>query len=331
MPWVVTLHVTQCGSPTTNLAGAVITDGTNYYSTDVNGRFIAIVSDAFTGYVIQISKPNYSPLTYALSVTQNGTTQEVCLNVAPPTPPSTGGGGCFIVSAATGSTDSEEISQLRQLRDQVGSVSRLGAELIDVIYAEYYEFSPAIAAEVEADAFTQQAVLRMIVRPLLAWYSLAGTLAFDCADEEAVQRAANDVAKACPIFLGGPAIVSVLEAIRGNQPLPPDTPQLLLEFAPKIQQAASYRGASWAILDPLLRAWKTAIDGLDVVEQVSQWMANAPLESLTQPVSEESLEAELVVLRDFFRFRPDAMQDLGARLTVAWPNTAVSLARHGFI
>ncbi len=95
MSWVVTLHVTDCNSHT-NLGGCAITDGVSTYFTDPNGRFIAVVDDAYSSYGIQISHAGYYPLTYALSVVQNGTTQEVCLNPAPPpppSPPSPGSGG----------------------------------------------------------------------------------------------------------------------------------------------------------------------------------------------------------------------------------------------
>jgi len=241
------------------------------------------------------------------------------------------GRGCFIVSAATGSAESEEVHRLRQLRDRIAGVSRFGADLIDVIYREYYQFSPAIAAEVEQDAFTQQAVLRIIVRPLLAWYTLAGTLAFEHRDEEAIQRAAREVLKSCPTNLGGSSLVALLDAIRSGEQLPGDTPQILRDFAPRIQEAASYSGASWAILDPLMRTWKSAIDQLDVIDQVSQWLANAPLESLPRPGTAEELDRELGVLTNFFCFRPDARLQLGARLTAAWPDMTSTLARHGFV
>src|SRR5260221_145191 len=84
------------------------------------------------------------------------------------------GGGCFIVSATTGSPASIEVTHLRHLRDRVAAASGLAAKLIDAIYDEYYQFSPGIAANLEQDAVARNAVLRIVVRPLLAWYTLAG-------------------------------------------------------------------------------------------------------------------------------------------------------------
>jgi hypothetical protein len=238
--------------------------------------------------------------------------------------------GCFIVSVTTGSSKSAEVNRLRQLRDGIKAISGLGAQLIDVIYDEYYQFSPGIAAELEQDAFARQAVLWVVVRPLLAWYTLAGTLALEQADEEAINQAVQDVLSACPRHLGG-SVVALLEAIRSGESLPADAPQLLLDFAPRIQEAARFRCASWAILDPLTRAWRSADSGLDVVEEVSQWLTTAPLEVLAPPSDPQMLDMELGVLASFFNFKPMARQQLGERLAAAWPDVASVLERYSFV
>lgn len=240
-------------------------------------------------------------------------------------------GGCFIVSATTGSSDSAEVTSLRQLRDRVSGISGLAAQLIDVIYREYYQFSPGIAAELERDALARQAMLWIVVRPLLAWYTLAGMLALDQADQKEVNQAAQDVLSACPRYLGGSSIASLLETLRSEKPLPTDAPQLLLGFAPRIQEAARLRFASWAILDPLVRAWTSVTRHLDVVDEVSQWLATAPLEALAPPSDPERLDQELRALASFFDFRPTARQQLGERLAGAWPDATATLARHGFV
>jgi hypothetical protein len=238
--------------------------------------------------------------------------------------------GCFIVTATTGSTESAEVNNLRQLRDRVAGASGLSAQLIDVIYDEYYQFSPGIAAELEQAAFARQAVLWVVVRSLLAWYTLAGTLAFEQADQKAVNQAARDVLRVCPRYLSG-SIAALLETIRSGEPLPADAPQLLLDFAPRIRAAARFRYAAWAILDPLVRAWRSAARSLDVVEGVSQWLAIAPLEVLAPPSDPQLLDMELGILPGFFDFRPAARQQLGERLAGAWPDATAVLARHGFV
>ena len=52
-------------------------------------------------------------------------------------PPTPDNGGCFIVSAVTGSPRSAEVTGLRALRDRVASASSLGSQLIDAIYSDY--------------------------------------------------------------------------------------------------------------------------------------------------------------------------------------------------
>lgn len=242
-----------------------------------------------------------------------------------------GGGGCFIVSATTGSSDSDEVLRLRRLRDRVGALSGLSARLIDVIYGEYFQFSPGIASRLEQDEVARQAVLWIAVRPLLAWYTLAGVLALEHANGIAVKRAVQDLLSACPRYLGRSSVSNVLEAICAGRPLPENAPQLLLDFVPRIQEAKRLRFASWAILDPLMRAWSSTARGLDLVDEVSKWLAAAPMEALVPPNDPKMLERELKALAGFFDFRPQARRQIGERLAEAWPDSTASLSFHGFI
>jgi hypothetical protein len=207
----------------------------------------------------------------------------------------------------------------------------LGGQLIDVIYRDYYQFSPAIAAELEQDMIAQKAVLWVIVRPLLAWYTLAGVLALEQADPKKVKQAAQDVLNACPRYLGGSSIIALLDTIRAGETLPPDSHPLLLGFAPRIAAATRLRFASWAILDPLDRVWRSTTDHLDVVDEVAQWLATAPLEALAPPSDPQMLDVELGVLAGFFDFRPMARLQLGERLAAAWPDAACALERAGLV
>ena len=70
---------------------------------------------------------------------------------------------------------------------------------------------------------------------------------------------------------------------------------------------------------------------LDVVEEVAQWLATAPLEALVPPSDPELLDVELGCLAGFFQFKPTARRQIGKRLVVAWPNATAALERHGFI
>jgi hypothetical protein len=240
-------------------------------------------------------------------------------------------GGCFIVSTTTGSATSIEVTELRQLRDRVASASRLAAQLIEVIYQDYYQFSPGIAANLEQQPIARQAVLGIVVRPLLAWYKLAGLLALEQPDEATVMQARQQLLSACPTYFGASSISVLLETVRSGQSFPPGSPQLLRDFAPLFSPATRLPFASWAILDPLERVWRTAANHLDVVDQVAQWLATAPLETLSPPGDPESLEAELAGLAAFFNFQPIARRQIGVRLASAWPQACGALERYGFI
>jgi len=343
MAWTVTLEVVDCSSASTKLVGATVLDGstTTSSTTDTNGRVTFTKDDSLASFIVKVNLHAYIGANKSLSRAQNGTVQTLCLNPLPtgtdpdnPDAPTGHGGdtdgGCFIVSAATGSSESAEVMRLRHLRDRVAMASRVGGQLIDEIYREYAQFSPAIAAELERNVMTQKAVLWGAVRPLLAWYSLAGVLAFEPTNQKAIDLATRDVADACPGYLGGEAIIGLLEVVRAGTPLPADTNPLLLEFAPRLQAAARLRCASWAILDPLLRTWRSATERLDVADQVGQWLAAAPLDVLTPPGAPDVLEAELHTLAGFLSFKPLARRKLGERLTAAWPDVAGAIARAGF-
>jgi hypothetical protein len=241
------------------------------------------------------------------------------------------GTSCFIVSAATDSPASIEVIRLQRLRARVGVASKLAAELIDVILDEYYQFSPRIAAEIQQDAAARQSVLRIAVRPLLAWYTLAGALALDHADQKVIGCAVEDVARVCASQPEASSIAAVLETICSDRPLPANAPRLLLDFAATLREAARFRFASWAILDPLVRVWTSAARGLYVVEEVAGWLASAPLEMLTPPRDPELLDLELRTLADFLSFTPRAQRQIGMRLASAWPYALEALIHRGFV
>lgn len=186
-----------------------------------------------------------------------------------------GGGGCLIVSAATGSPEAAEVIRLRQLRDRVAARSDLSAQLIQGIYREYSRFSPAIAAELQHDAVARMAVLAVVVRPLIAWYTLAWTLALDSADQANLSHVAQELLDACPRSLGT-SISVILDAIQSGKELPANLPSPLFAFVPKLREAAKLSLAAWAILDPLIRAWSITTRHLDAIGEVFQWLANAP-------------------------------------------------------
>jgi len=69
-----------------------------------------------------------------------------------------GGGGCFIATAAYGTSTAEQLNVLREFRDDVLLESTVGSQLVDL----YYRTSPPIA-----DFISEHSVMRTLVRELL--------------------------------------------------------------------------------------------------------------------------------------------------------------------
>ena len=326
MSWTMTLEVVDCGATNTFLSGADVRLGLlNIGVTDAGGRISATIDDFTTLPIFKISKTDYVANNFVFDkAVHANTVQQVCL-VNPGTIPDGhdpnvggasggqefGGGGCFIVTATTGSPDSTELVQLRALRDRVSTISPLGSKFIEAIYAEYAQFSPAIANELASDDTARELVLDMVVRPLLAWYTLAGDLGLNPQNHNH-DTAARNVTDACPpqyeeLMLG------LLQSVHTDAQSP-DTP--LNDLTP---HAADYPLAAWALLDPLTRAWHAHRDHLDITEQIAQWLATAPLEQLDLTMSTETFQRELETLTGFLTFNPQQQQRMHNRLTTAHP------------
>ena len=334
MSWIVTLKIVDCSATSTLLSGARISsqllEPYGFVITDANGQ--AQIYDAYDTWEwvnLTISKggtggnptdpgydPGYIDKNFVITMSMDGTIQEVCLNKAPPPDPN----GpkpieCFIVTAATGSASSEEVTALRALREDIRARSRLANRLIDAIYDEYARFSPQIAAELRGDPGGQLLVLGHVVQPLFAWYRLAAAAALSPEDAEGRAGAAEALARARPRE-GGAMVLGLLEGLReGSVPLL--VPPLLRDLAPRI---ADYRFAGWAILDPLIRLWRGAGRPFDATAEIADWLADAPLDLLPQPCAACGLADDLDTVAGFLAFAPDRRARLADRLRAAWPD-----------
>jgi hypothetical protein len=346
MSWDVSLYVTDCktGLP---LAGAscftTSTPSSLLGATDSSGLVsFSVFADDLVEYGFVISCSGYSNVNYTASQVYSGLEpQTVCL---PPVgydgnnPPGQQGGtgpwptiSCGFVAVTIGTSHTAAMNRLRHLRDRVAAASPLAGRLIEVVYDDYFKVSPSIAAELQHDVISRNAALAVVVRPLLAWYTLAGAVAFERADPKTIDKAVQEVVDACPAYFGRRAIVDLLENIRTGEALSADKFPILRDFAPRLREAAKLRFASWAILDPLVRAWRSAAEPLEMVEEVAKWLSDAPIESLSVPSAPESLDKQLRVLAGFLNFSPTARRRLGERLTAAWPDKANVIGRAGFL
>jgi hypothetical protein len=324
----VTVKVTDCdtGDP---IAGATMSDG-SAVTPATNSAGEVTVSFPSDDYVVKLSGPGYQSVQIYLSATAGGPLPE-CLSKSGGGPVATSTDGCFIVTATTGSDASEQIIQLRALRERVFSLSPLSARLAIKVAAEYYQFSPAIAADLESDAIGRTVALTLAVRPLIAWYALACALALDAGDQAAVEAATKAFHAARPPALAMNGLGALLEAIRSGSPLPYAVPEGLQAYLPKIREGAGLPFVSWFVLDPLVRLCALDDEPADVADEISRWLARAPLGKIGAPETPDNLDTELRVLAGFFNFSPEGRVELGRGLLAAWPEASDSLARHGFL
>lgn len=199
--------------------------------------------------------------------------------------------GCFIVTAATGSDTSDEVGALRRLRDEVAARAPAAGRLIDAIYAEYWQFSPALAQRIDGDALLKDGTLMAAVRPLLGWYRLAGALALG--GDAAAARV--ELAAACPGWMQPGSVAALIGRIRREGAVPAEAPAMLQDLAAHFVRAASLPLIDWAILEPLETLWSTAARQSDPVAAVAAWLAAAPVAPMALTGGAEAAQvAELV-------------------------------------
>jgi hypothetical protein len=330
MPWAATLKVTNCSSGAA-LPGAWITDGYVTYYTDAYGQFIAIIDDVWHTYIVNVGANQYITKTFSINRGQHeGRVTTVCLDPAPPSTGGGGTGGCFIVSATTGSALSAENMRLNMLRERVLASTELGASLLGAVYDDYYSFSPPIAAELAADDELRRQVLDVAVRPLLAWYGLVEAVVLDGDDRALVESAVKEVSAACES--SAPAEVAALcAALARGEALPQDAPEPFGYLSSRLGDVVALPYSAWSMFDPLVRVWRCRAGEAELEEEVARWLIAAPLDRLPQPAPGERFEAELGLLAAGPFRTAAARAEVGLRLAAAWPELAGELRRHGFV
>jgi hypothetical protein len=79
-------------------------------------------------------------------------------------PAPSGGEGCFIATAAYGTSTAEEIDTLRAFRDGVLLQNSLGSHVVDF----YYEVSPPVADFISENSFLRTLVREVVVDPVVS-------------------------------------------------------------------------------------------------------------------------------------------------------------------
>ncbi|HEX9416296.1 MAG TPA: hypothetical protein VF895_06275 [Gaiellaceae bacterium] len=229
---------------------------------------------------------------------------------------------CFIVSAAVDTSSVARISRLVHLRDMLLRHSALGSGVFELLFREYYQFSPRIAADMKTFPEVRRWVSELIVEPLADFYEALGSYALDDRDlvecdrdfEAAVRRFAE---KRAEDGIGQKRIDEVCRHVSrisarlaradgSSYPAPRlvESSRLewrdVLDYVADVVQGTTTRPRSivWGLLAPLEFYWRVLVgEERGFVGFVESWLASAPLPSSIDAVSEEELRDELELLK----------------------------------
>jgi len=118
---------------------------------------------------------------------------------------SSNGGGCLIATATYGSEMSQQVQQLRELRDNQLLQTESGAAFMTTFNDIYYSFSPTIADMERENPLFKEAV-KIAITPMLSSLSLMENAN---SESEVISLGLSVIALNLGMYLGVPAIVVV--------------------------------------------------------------------------------------------------------------------------
>jgi hypothetical protein len=237
-----------------------------------------------------------------------------------------GAGGCFIASAAYGSTKAPGVTRLRKVRDRLCARSTLARRLYEAAWAEYRRFSPGVAAAMATDPALRRSVSLLVVEPAAAALPLVEDLLAGAADEVLVQRRYREIVGAFAALARAEGITGAMadrvaaklgeladvgppgHDARARQvdseaePLPSHAPDIVAATT-HLGRALIAAGAApfirWALLRPLALFWSDVASTLalragrdvSVIHDIlAAWLASMPV-----PPRYERLPLSLIV------------------------------------
>ncbi|MBV8828552.1 MAG: hypothetical protein JO108_04930 [Acidobacteriaceae bacterium] len=212
---------------------------------------------------------------------------------------------CLIATAALGSPLAPDVVFLRHIRDSVLRCSKLGCQLFDEFWAQYYTFSPSIADKMAVSSPFRNQITRLAVQPLvqfLTWaydYVQGGWQADDFA-----ARVESDLRVSAQTLSTDSFTLSSLENLLGKQ----RNDQYIV----------------WGLLVPLRLYWAAATDlerspdkgviGMRVKAQIGDWLSAVPIPAGYRSLSESEIHQDLVLLNERIFTSPELRQVFEKRL-----------------
>lgn len=257
---------------------------------------------------------------------------------------------CFIVSAAYGSPQASQVRRFQQLRDDLLRRSAFGNEFFAQVAAEYYQFSPQIATDMNASQALRLSVSKLIVEPLVDFFTLlefyvrGGWQQKNFGDhiENILTRFLKELPRAG--FSSDRVELICLEIERLNTRLErrvgrarewkvPSIPSSCAEVAPVLNYLANVVEANtlttkyivWAVMAPLIIYWSALRRlnsqqaqagnlGVYAAEILDNWLGTVPIPPTFEGLGERTIQDSLSQLSETIFTIPRVRQKIGSRL-----------------
>jgi hypothetical protein len=263
---------------------------------------------------------------------------------------------CFIVSAASGSPRSPEVQRFQDIRDNLLRSTSFGREFFQNLHSEYYQFSPRVAADMNASPQLKALLSILAVEPLLDYLTLAelyvmgGWERESFADEvartlsafadrlkctglsdEDIASVSNQVAHSCDsLSVDADPKRGHKNGISNRQPHQTMSIDAALEYLVAEVKARVPRREyiGWALAEPVTIYWALLVlytntrDSQTLVrsygDALERWLIRVPVPGSLANLDRVALAASLVDLSHTVFTIPRVRRQFASRIHTAW-------------
>jgi hypothetical protein len=229
---------------------------------------------------------------------------------------------CIIASVATGSPLSQEVADLRRVRDGLLRKSEIGYAFFESLHHDYYAFSPQVCTLLARDPNLRPLVVDGLVRPLVVILGLIEAFSLEHIDAaELGERfvSAHDDRASADERLG--IMTKARQVVGGNDEGLTERQRQLAEL---ISPALHSDHLLWAVVEPIQiyeSALWSCLDGVQadaigrqLVAALDEWGPRMPVDRVWAALSTAGVREELDLLEETLLRTPDAKARFRARL-----------------